>query len=835
MNNNKNLTNNEVFSLAVKNHQEGKTDIALKLYNEILKIDPNQSQVLNNLGIIYADLGENQKAIGCYEKLTKNNPNFADAHNNLGVVFKTLGENQKAKECYEKAIAIKPDYADAHNNLGLIYADLGENQKAKSCYEKAIAINPNNADAHNNLGNIFKELGENKIAKSCYEKAIAIKPNYVSANYNLGAIFFLLGENQKAKEFYEKAIAINPNLKEAHNNLGITFKDLGENQKAKSCYEKAIAINPNYANAHNNLGNIFFVLGENQRAKECFEKAIEIMPDYADAHTNLGIIFKESGENLKAINCYEKVIEIDPNDQESINLIQVILSQNGFNYESSNDINKLKDLFIFLFRKNNIKHTEISLKAKSLLLNDNEQNLLEEVINSGTLLDNEVSQNLIKEELFHLMLQKAILPDVFLEKLLTRIRCEILFNLEISRKYNLNKHFNFIISLAEQCWLNEYVYIESQKEIDLVNKLKEKIEKNKDVNELEIAILGCYMRLNNSKNITKKLLVHKSTNILFNDLISVQIKEPLKEKELIKSIKSFGAIDNIVSKEVRQQYEENPYPRWKCTNQIPPSNFYNWINYEIKPNKINYSDKFNNPNVLVAGCGTGNHSIGVTRYKNANILAIDLSLSSLAYAKRKTMELDHKNIEYLQADILQLNKLNKKFDIIESSGTLHHMKDPMVGLKVLLDSLESHGYLKLGLYSELARKHINKTQELIRMKNLKITNKNIKNFRQDIIKKKVSPLIQKVALNRDFYYTSGARDLLFHTQEHLFTIPKISKILKDFNLEFLGFFLDDHTKKQFFKKFSNNKKNSSLDNWHQFEINNPNIFMRMYQFWVRKL
>ena len=53
--------------------------------------------------------------------------------------------------------------------------------------------------------------------------------------------------------------------------------------------------------------------------------------------------------------------------------------------------------------------------------------------------------------------------------------------------------------------------------------------------------------------------------------------------------------------------------------------------------------------------------------------------------------------------------------------------------------------------------------------------------------------------NGDFYYTSGARDLLFHTQEHLFTIPKISKILKDFNLEFLGFLLDDHTKKEFSK------------------------------------
>ena len=708
-------------------------------------------------------------------------------------------------------------------------------QDAQNYYQKALVLDPNFISAHNNLGVIFQKLGQNQKAKECYGKAIEINPNFSLAHYNLGVIFKELGENQKAIDYFEKAISIDPNYAHAHNNLGVIFQKIGQNQKAKECFEKAIEINPNYDRTHYNLGVIFQKLGQNQKAKECCEKSIEINPNYVNAHNNLGIVFQEIGQHQKAKDCYEKAITIDPNNEKSINLLQVLLSQYKFTYKLSDDIIKYKNLFIFLFKNNNIKHLDLSAKAKQLLLNDNEQNQLEEVINSGTLLDSKVLQNLIKEELFLLMIQKAIVADEFLEKLLTRIRCEILFNLEISNKHNLNEYFDFIIFLAEQCWLNEYVYIESEKEIDLVNKLKNKIEKNKDINELKVAILSCYIPLKNSKNITEKLLVYKSTNILFNDLISVQIKEPLKEKELAKSITPFEVIDNIVSKEVRQQYEENPYPRWKFTNKISPCNFFEWLNEEIKPNKINYSGKFNNPNVLVAGCGTGSHSIATTRYKNANILAIDLSLSSLAYAKRKTMELDHKNIEYLQADILKLNKLNKKFDIIESSGTLHHMKDPIVGLKILLDLLEPHGCLKLGLYSELARQHINKAQELIKMKNLKSTNENIKNFRQYIIKKNVSPLIQKVAHYEDFHYTSGARDLLFHTQEHLFTIPKISKILKDFNLEFLGFFLDDHSKKEFSKNFPIDKKNTSLDNWHQFEINNPHVFIGMYQFWVRKL
>ena len=66
MNNNKNLTINEVFSQAVKNHQEGKTDIALKLYNQVLKIEPNHSQSLNNLGVIFQNQMNHEKAKDCY-------------------------------------------------------------------------------------------------------------------------------------------------------------------------------------------------------------------------------------------------------------------------------------------------------------------------------------------------------------------------------------------------------------------------------------------------------------------------------------------------------------------------------------------------------------------------------------------------------------------------------------------------------------------------------------------------------------------------------------------------------------------------------------------------
>ena len=185
MDKSKNLTIEETFNLAITNHQERKTDIALELYNQILEINPGHQGAHNNLGVLFKELGEPQKAKDCYEKAIEIDPNYVTAYNNLGIIFKELGEPQKAKDCYEKAIKINPNDAKAYNNLGITFYNLGESQNAIGCYEKAIEINPNFAEAHNHLGLTYNELGENHKAIGCYEKAIEINPNYTEAHNHL--------------------------------------------------------------------------------------------------------------------------------------------------------------------------------------------------------------------------------------------------------------------------------------------------------------------------------------------------------------------------------------------------------------------------------------------------------------------------------------------------------------------------------------------------------------------------------------------------------------------------------------------------------------------------
>ena len=176
------------------------------------------------------------------------------------------------------------------------------------------------------------------------------------------------------------------------------------------------------------------------------------------------------------------------------------------------------------------------------------------------------------------------------------------------------------------------------------------------------------------------------------------------------------------------------------------------------------------PSILIAGCGTGQQPIETaSRFANCKVTAVDLSRASLAYAQRKTSELGITNIEYLQADILNLGELGQKFDIIESVGVLHHMNDPMAGLQVLVDLLKTGGLMKIGLYSKLARRHIVKIREDIALSEIGTSEAEIRQFRQSLVESH-DEHHQSLRGSGDFFSLSTLRDLIFN----LFAMSLIS-------------------------------------------------------------
>ena len=626
-------------------------------------------------------------------------------------------------------------------------------------------------------------------------------------NLSLSEIFDLAVENHKNKQF----------------------------KAAENLYKQILITRPNHVQTSFLLGTLYTETNNFDNAIKIFQKIIAIQPNHAFSYNNLGMIYAELGKFVNAIMCLKNAIKIDPNLTNARNNLCALLRNLTANKLNEKDQKEFKDLFLILYKRNDIDHNDIFLNAKNVLFDEKNLKKILKKSTKSLLLENTNIQIFLKDDLFLLMMQKSLIADLVLERIIISIRKEILFKFMNNKEEDNHKFFNFIVSLAEQCFLNEYVYMQTENEINLIGNLENRINKNKEINELEVAILGCYKSLSACKKLKGKLINYKSNNFLFNDLLKMQIEEIRKENKLKKTIKSHGDITDKISQKVRSQYEENPYPRWRYTYTNVRVNFLIRLQNQIKPNttEIKLINKFNTPNILIAGCGTGRHLLIADSYTNANILGVDLSLASLAYAKRKTQEMGLNNIEFLHSDILNLKSLKRKFDIIESVGVLHHMKDPIEGLKVLLSLLEPHGVLKLGLYSKIARTHITHARKFAKENKFKSNIEDIRKFRYKILNSSRDDLLSKVSLGKDFYTTSAVRDLIFHEQEYCFTIPEITKIFSNLKLNFLGF-TEPLIKNKYFKIYIDDKKNIILKNWIKYEKDNPETFRGMYNFWVKK-
>ena len=239
--------------------------------------------------------------------------------------------------------------------------------------------------------------------------------------------------------------------------------------------------------------------------------------------------------------------------------------------------------------------------------------------------------------------------------------------------------------------------------------------------------------------------------------------------------------------------------------------------------------------ILIAGCGTGKHPIQTAAYDNVEITAVDISKSSLAYAVRMARKFDINNVKFIQGDILELSKLNKRFHIIECVGVLHHMEDPMAGWRALNDLLIDDGLMSIALYSELGRKPIVAARELINNEHLVPDLNNIRDFRRRILECTSENPMYNLRLHSDFYSASACRDLIFHYTEHRYTLPQIRQALDELRLDFLGFIFDDLKIPNLYRdSFPKDKEMKDFRLWDQFETRHPNTFSGMYKFWCQK-
>jgi tetratricopeptide (TPR) repeat protein/2-polyprenyl-3-methyl-5-hydroxy-6-metoxy-1,4-benzoquinol methylase len=648
----------------------------------------------------------------------------------------------------------------------------------------------------------------------------------------LGAINVGLGNIEQALSRYAAALKLNPSYAQAHYNLGSALNSIGDPEAAILSYAAALKIKPNYAEAHNNLGNALRNAGKLKEAIVSYETALQLKPNSADAHFNLGNALYDTGQSEEALQSYTQATSINPNRKDFWQSLSHLLANINFTSYSEN----ISDIFIeILEQKTVVRPIGIATQILNLLKFHPEygglfqNNKDSNVLNSVEI----ICRRLARIPLFLRIIELCPIPDLELENLLITLRKGLL----LKRHSVLDKQGIrvFQISLALHCFTNEFIFSETDAEKSAIQALELEIEnsvRNAKPPELyNLTCLASYRPLH-KYGWPQGFVVPKNLKPLFER----QVDEVLTAASIRSEIPCLDTIKDKVSTAVKAQYQENPYPRWINTlahfRPVYIPAFLKQTNLRLLNEAVEFS---NRPDILVAGCGTGQHSISTaSRFANCKVLAVDLSLDSLCYAKHKTNELGVGNIEYMQADILDLDQLKRQFDIVESSGVLHHMADPMAGWRTLTDRLKPGGLMHIGLYSEIARRNIVEARKLISKRGFSNTQSDIIEFRKEIIDSDDDTL-STIKNFSDFYSTSELRDLLFHVQEHRFTLPQIQKDLETLGLNFAGFeYLEPHITSQFMQNYPDPDSFFSLESWHIFERKNPDTFKNMYQFWVQK-
>ena len=301
------LQNDKLISDAISLHSRGKIKEALEIYNLLIQNKIYDPRILNNLGTIYSQIKQIDKAILLFEESIKKFPDCIEAYPNLANVLLAKGSSNTAKNILNKAIEINPKDINALVNLACVLKDSGNPKQAEKFLKDALKINPSFDFALTNLGAVLNELEKFDEGEQYLRKALSINSSSPMALNNLGNILSNKKNNKEAELCYRKAIEIKSDFSIAYNNLGSLLSKQGNLIEAEKFTQKAINFNPKFELAYVNLGTIKIDLDKLKEAEKLFLSAIEINEKYNYAYSNLFRLYETTNKISKLKNKIESL------------------------------------------------------------------------------------------------------------------------------------------------------------------------------------------------------------------------------------------------------------------------------------------------------------------------------------------------------------------------------------------------------------------------------------------------------------------------------------------------------------------------------------------------
>ena len=247
-----------------------------------------------------------------YAEVLRVDPDNSEVHYYLGLMACQEGRFAEGEELAQKALAADPRNSGAHVLRGRASAALGRPNEALTCFERAIALAPELAQAYASRADVLSDLGRIAEALENYNKALALAPDIAEDWVNRGAALYLLGRREEAVTSFDKAIERKPRVAQIHVRRAKVLLDIGLDSEALAGFDQALQIEPVLAEAWSFRGNILFNRTNYREALAAYQRVLELTPNSGLAWLSYAGALLQLGQYDRAFAAYDKAAVLDP-------------------------------------------------------------------------------------------------------------------------------------------------------------------------------------------------------------------------------------------------------------------------------------------------------------------------------------------------------------------------------------------------------------------------------------------------------------------------------------------------------------------------------------------
>ncbi len=333
-------------------HLLGKYDESHELYRTVLRIHPNDPDLLVNLVAVAAACKDERHLREYSEKLLELKPGaraaleglitaallrknydvaahyglqyvqaVPDSYEgwfNLGVALKQKGKPQEAIIAYEEAIKVRPDGAEAFGNLAIVHHENEEFEQARQAYERALEIEPSHSGTLWNLALLYHRTGNLESAEKCYARLVKAQPDREDAWLTLGYLLVERGDYLGAIEALEK-IATKPHARfDGEVNLAIAYWRAGQNAAAKALIEKGLTERPNAVEFLRILAVMAVEEADQDEAVKLEARLTEAGEIWPELSYNAGVLLQKVDRHGEAVQAFERASKAKPGFGEAL-------------------------------------------------------------------------------------------------------------------------------------------------------------------------------------------------------------------------------------------------------------------------------------------------------------------------------------------------------------------------------------------------------------------------------------------------------------------------------------------------------------------------------------